>query len=161
MFTYISDMLIKRHMLVIFQNAWFRKEIVTNLTEFHFLAISLSCGYGRWHLGFLSLKDIPAYLWMGQNPSSNNRYVGLLRTTSGLLPDYFELRRTTSGLLTKPDTGVFGTRPEDQPGPWGNYLLDFLSPGPSCVGSVYIYSCRIRAGFPYICGGSRVWMVRW
>ena len=51
---------------------------------------------------------------------------GLLRT----MPDYFKLCRTTSGLLrsTRPDTGVLGTRPEDQPGPRGNYLLDFLSP---------------------------------
>ena len=49
---------------------------------------------------------------------------------AGLVPDNFELRRTTSGLLrsARPDTGVLGTRPEDQPGPRGNYLLDFMSP---------------------------------
>ena len=81
---------------------------------------------------------------------------GLLRTmpdyfqtTSGLLPDYFRTTSNYARLLrsARPDTGVLGTRPEDQPGPRGNHLLDFLSP---CVGSVYIYSCRIRAGFPYI-----------
>ena len=61
-------------------------------------------------------------------------YPGWLRRTTpdyaGLLQDYFELRQTTSGLLrsARPDTGVLGTRPEDQPGPRGNYLLDFLSP---------------------------------
>ena len=55
----------------------------------------------------------------------------LCRTTpdyAGLLSAYFELRRTTSGQLGRPDTGVLGTRPEGQPGPRGNYLLDFLSP---------------------------------
>ena len=50
-------------------------------------------------------------------------YSGLCRTTSGL-------RRTTSGLLRSatPATGVLDTLPKDQPGPRGNYLLDFLSP---------------------------------
>ena len=61
-------------------------------------------------------------------------YHGWLRRTTpdyaGLLPVYYELRRTTSGLLrsTRPDTGVLNTRPKDQSGPRGNYLLDFLSP---------------------------------
>ena len=73
-------------------------------------------------------------------------YARLLRTTpdyAGLLPDYFELRHTTSGLLrsTRPDTEVLGTRPEDPPGPRGNYLLDFLSP--LCRFSLHLQ-------FPYI-----------
>ena len=48
---------------------------------------------------------------------STASYYGWLRRT---MPDYFR--------STRPDTGVLSTRPEDQPGPRENYLLDFLSP---------------------------------
>ena len=71
---------------------------------------------------------VPVY--SGLRPANH----GWLRRTTpddaGLLPVYYELRQTTSGLLqsTRPDTGVLNTRPEDQPGHRGNYLLDFLSP---------------------------------
>ena len=63
---------------------------------------------------------------------------GLLRTPDGY-----------SGLLrmATPATGVLSTLPKDQPGLGGTTYKTFCLP---CAGSVYIYDCRIRAGFPYI-----------
>ena len=57
-------------------------------------------------------------------------------------PDYSGLLR-----MTTPATGVLGTLPKGQPDLGETTYKTSCLP---CAGSVYLYDCRIRAGFPYI-----------
>ena len=79
------------------------------------------------------------------------RQSGLLRTAT---PDYF-------GLLWTTLDGYAGHRGSQYPpqGPaWPGWPLGKLATKLTswlpCAGSVYLYDCRIRAGFPYINGGA-------
>ena len=57
-----------------------------------------------------------------------------------------------SGLLrmATPATGVLNAIPKGQPGLGENTYRTSCLP---CAGSFYLYTCRIRAGFPYIYHG--------
>ena len=78
--------------------------------------------------------------YSGLRMATPDRYSGWLLWMA--TPDYSGLLR-----MATPATGVLGTLPKGQHGLGETTYKTSCLP---CAGSVYLYDCRIRAGFPYI-----------